>query len=146
MYVSMTMQIMRVASCGVVAVMSMAAMSPSGTAPKAPNVNALRGLERGQWELRERGVEARSRKPRRICLDDPSRLLQLRHNNGDCRRYVVDDSADHAVVTYECKGAGTGRTDLRVETPRLVQIDSQGIADGAPFSMSIEGRRTGDCQ
>lgn len=121
-------------------------MSPSGPAPKAPNMNALRGLEKGQWELRELGTEARSRKPKRICVGDPSQLLLPRHNSGDCRRYVVNDSADHAVVTYECRGAGTGRTDLRVETPRLVQIDSQGIADGAPFSMSIEGRRTGDCQ
>jgi hypothetical protein len=32
-----------------------------------------------------------------------------------------------------------------VETPRLVQIQSQGVADSAPFSFTIEARRTGDC-
>jgi hypothetical protein len=50
------------------------------------------------------------------------------------------------VVSYQCIGAGKGRTDIRVETPRLVQIDAQGIADGAPFALSLEGRRTGDCR
>jgi len=124
-----------------------AAMSPSGPAPKAPGIAALRGLEKGQWELRERGAEARKAPAKRICISDPAQLLQVKHDRArNCRRFVVSDTGNHAIVTYDCNGAGSGRTDLRVETPRLVQIDAQGVADGAPFAMSIEGRRTGDCE
>lgn len=113
--------------------------------PGGPNVAALRGLEPGQWELRERGDDPHG-EPRRICVGDPVQLLQPRHSRAACRRFVIDDSARHAVVTYECDGSGSGRTDLRVETPRLVQIDSQGVSSGAPFAVTIEGRRTGDCR
>jgi len=122
-----------------------AAMTQGGAAPSAP-VTALRQLEKGQWELRERGA-SRSQAPReRICVGDPSQLLQVQHKAGGCSRFVVADTADHAVITYQCPSRGNGRTDLRVETPRLVQIDSQGVSDGAPFALSLEGRRTGDCR
>ena len=118
-------------------------MSP-GAKPPAP-VTALRQLEKGQWELRERGAR-RDQPPRqRICVGDPAQLLRAGSRDGVCEQYIVADSADRAVVTYQCKGKGSGRTDLRVETPRLVQIQSQGITDGAPFEMHIEARRTGDC-
>ena len=48
-------------------------------------------------------------------------------------------------VQYTCPGRGFGRTHIRRETRRLVQIDTQGVAEGLPFSASIEGRRVGDC-
>lgn len=142
----MTRAIFRMAGIVPVALLSMAAMSPSGPAPKTPDMAALRSLEKGQWELRERGTEAKSNPARRICVGDPAQLLHVKHERSNCRRFVVSDDKQHAVVTYECSGEGSGRTDLRVETPRLVQIDAQGISQGAPFSMTLEGRRTGDCQ
>lgn len=108
-------------------------------------MTALRQLEAGQWELRERGAK-QAAPPQRVCVGDPAQLLQVKHGNGGCSRFVVADTNDHAVVTYQCNGRGNGRTDLRVETPRLIQIDSQGVADGAPFAVSLEGRRTGDCR
>ncbi len=40
---------------------------------------------------------------------------------------------------------GSGRTTIRVETPRLVQIETQGIADQSPFAFSAEARRIGTC-
>jgi hypothetical protein len=49
------------------------------------------------------------------------------------------------VVQYTCRGKGYGRTHIRRETGRLVQIDSQGIAGGLPFEFSAEARRVGDC-
>lgn len=121
------------------------AVSPAGSAPAASRMTALRQLEKGQWELRERGARQPSARPHRVCVGDPSQLLQVKHGDGGCSRFVIADTADHAVVSYQCEGRGNGRTDLRVETPRLVQIDSQGVANGAPFAVSIEGRRTGDC-
>jgi hypothetical protein len=122
-----------------------AAMAPAGPAPAAPRAGlmALGGLERGQWELREKGSHV---PPRRICIGDPAQLLQVQHPGASCRRFVVMDAANHAIVTYQCTDTGAGRTDLRVETPRLVQIDAQGVADSAPFSIALEGRKTGECK
>ncbi len=119
-------------------------MSPGGKVSAAP-VTALRQLEKGQWELRERGA-GRGEPPRqRICVGDPAQLLRAGSGEGACDQFIVADSADRAIVTYQCKGKGSGRTDLRVETPRLVQIQSQGVSGGAPFAVQLEGRRTGDC-
>jgi hypothetical protein len=53
---------------------------------------------------------------------------------------------EHSVtVSYVCPGMGRGRTLLRVETPRLVQIDSQGLANGAPFALRAVARKVGPC-
>lgn len=119
-------------------------MTSGGAAPAlAGGLQALRGIERGQWELRERGANT---VPRRICVEDPAQLLQVQHPGAACRRFVVMDAARRVVITYQCVDHGAGRTDLRVETSRLVQINAQGISDSAPFSMSLEGRRVGDCE
>jgi hypothetical protein len=48
-------------------------------------------------------------------------------------------------VHYTCPGSGHGRTTIRKETNRLVQIDTQGIASGSPFSRTFEARRGGSC-
>ena len=106
----------------------------------------LLGLEPGEWELRDRGEESGKGDVSRICLTDIRQLIQLRHGRNSCKRLTVEEAAKRLVVSYECGGAGTGRTDLRMETPRLVQIQSQGIAGGAPFSFSMEGRRVGACR
>ncbi|QGP79967.1 DUF3617 domain-containing protein [Sphingobium sp. CAP-1] len=112
----------------------------------APAPVALHALETGEWELRGRGEGAETRK---LCVTDLRQLLQVRHvqahNKALCRSFTVSDSPQAVSVTYDCAGAGNGRTDLRVETARLVQIRSQGVADGAPFAFSAEGRRIGAC-
>ncbi len=116
----------------------------AGTGPASGKVVAISRIEPGQWELRDRAAD-RTAQPTRLCVSDPAQLLKVRHQRQSCRDFVVDDAQDRAVVTYDCNGAGSGRTAIRVETPRLVQIDSQGIAGGAPFAMLLEGRRTGEC-
>lgn len=62
-----------------------------------------------------------------------------------CRSFVVSDSESAATVTYDCAGTGGGRTDIRVETPRLIQLRAQGVSAGAPFVHDMEGRRIGAC-
>ena len=147
MHVNFTRPMIQAIAALFVATGSMAAMSPSGKAPAPDKVAALNSLEKGQWELRERGdTPTPKSKPQRICIGEPSQLLHPLHSGANCHRFVVSDEAKHTVITYECNGHGSGRTDLRVETPRLVQIVAQGIANGAPFSVSMEGRRTGDCR
>lgn len=96
----------------------------------------------GQWELRVRepGGEVQ-----RLCLQDGRRLIQLRHPGTTCNRLVVNDAHNDVTVQYTCPGKGYGRTHIRLETEKLVQIDTQGIAEGLPFSYAMEGRRVGDC-
>lgn len=107
-----------------------------------PQLAALRGLEAGEWELRGRGEGAETRK---LCVTDLRQLLQPQHPGPVCRNFVVNDSVHAASVTYDCAAAGNGRTDLRIETSRLLQIRSQGISQGAPFSFAVEARRIGAC-
>ena len=100
-------------------------------------------LEGGSWELRMRDARVASE---RICLRDGRRLIQLRHPMlSACNRLIVSDSPAEVVVQYTCRGRGFGRTHIRRETGRLVQIDSQGVLDGLPFDVAAEGRRIGDC-
>ena len=106
-----------------------------------PALAMLGQLDAGRWELRNRDggpVE-------RICLPDARRLIQLRHPSEACDRLVVDDAASEITVQYTCRGRGYGRTHIRRENSRLVQIDTQGIADGLPFAFAAEARRVGDC-
>jgi hypothetical protein len=106
-----------------------------------PALAMLGQLDAGRWELRIRDggpVE-------RICLPDARRLIQLRHPSETCDRLVVDDAASEITVQYTCRGRGYGRTHIRRENSRLVQIDTQGIADGLPFAFAAEARRVGDC-
>ena len=42
-------------------------------------------------------------------------------------------------------GRGYGRTHIRRETSRLIQIQSQGIADGLPFEFCCRRPPVGDC-
>jgi hypothetical protein len=107
-----------------------------------PQLGMLDELEHGGWELRERGGDG---SVRNICLDNPRRLIQLRHPGLPCSTVVVEDSALQVTVQYTCRGQGYGRTQIRRETNRLIQVDSQGIVNGLPFSYSAEGRRTGAC-
>lgn len=107
-----------------------------------PGLAMLDQLERGAWELRYRGVE---RRVERLCVSDSRRLIQLRHPGPACERVVIEDSANAVTVQYICPGRGYGRTQIKRETNRLVQVTSQGIADGLPYDDVAEARRVGDC-
>jgi len=122
----------RVALAGVVGILAL-----SGA---APGVTALQGLARGQWQLREADGSLRS-----LCLGDAAQLLQLRHGTAACKVTVLDNSPGRTTVHYSCAGSGYGRTTLTVETPRLVHVDTQGIAEGQAFVLDFEGRHVGAC-
>jgi hypothetical protein len=109
---------------------------------QAPSLAMLDRLEKGSWQLRERGQDAVLQT---ICVGDARRMIQIQHPRATCSRYVIEDTPNSVTVHYTCPGAGHGRTTIRSETNRLVQIDTQGIAEGKPFSQAIEARRTGGC-
>lgn len=96
-------------------------------------------LDRGSWELRGLGDAGK------LCLHSGHELIQLRHPGAPCTTVVVDDRVSEVTVQYTCPGRGYGRTHVRRETDSLVQIDSQGIANGRPFAFATEGRRIGSC-
>lgn len=121
--------------------MACTAAGVSFAAPGAP-IRALSAIQPGQWEIHSRDNPDANRS---FCMADAKVLLQLRHPNNVCSRYVIADSVKGATVQYSCPSGGNGRTSLRVETPRLVQIETQGIADQSPFAFSAEARRVGDC-
>lgn len=105
-----------------------------------PRMAALSSIERGQWQLHEAGGASQL-----VCVADPAILLQPAHRGAGCGRFVVEDAPTSLVVHYTCPGAGHGRTSLTVETPRLVQIATSGIAGGQPFEYQYEARRIGAC-
>ena len=113
----------------------------STAAGGGPSLAMLDKLEGGHWELRERAGSP----PQSLCVPSGRRLIQLRHPGAQCDTFVVEDGPEQVVVQYTCGGHGYGRTRVRRETNRLVQIDSQGLVDGLPFNFSVEARRVGEC-
>ncbi|MBU0823113.1 MAG: hypothetical protein KKA44_03890 [Alphaproteobacteria bacterium] len=109
---------------------------------QAPSLAMLDGLEKGSWQLRERGSDTVLQT---VCVGDARKMIQIQHPRANCSRYIIEDTPKSVTVHYTCPGAGHGRTSIRSETNRLVQIDTQGIADGKPFSQAIEARRAGPC-
>lgn len=99
-------------------------------------------VERGRWELRMRDPAGAVE---RICMRDARRLIQMRHPFDNCERLIVNDTPTDVTVQYTCRGRGYGRTHIRRESNRLLQVDSQGIAEGLPFAFVAEARRIGDC-
>lgn len=98
-------------------------------------------LAKGEWTIKYRDGTPE----RKICVRSGRELIQLRHTESGCSRFVVEDAAARVTVQYTCPGNGYGRTHIRRETGSLIQIESQGIESGTPFQFAAEARRTGSC-
>lgn len=127
---------------GLIAAIGMIALGLTlPAAAQSDSLAMLGGLTKGEWTIKHRdGSE-----DRRVCVKTGQELIQLRHTETGCSRFVVEDGASKVTVQYTCPGNGYGRTNIRKETGALVQIESQGIASGAPFQFAAEARRTGSC-
>ncbi|MEL6876515.1 MAG: hypothetical protein AAGL68_00260 [Pseudomonadota bacterium] len=110
-------------------------------AAQSDGLAMLAGLSKGEWTITPRGGAS----SRKICVRSGRELIQLRHSQPNCSRFIVEDGTSEVTVQYTCPGNGYGRTNIRRETGSLVQIESQGIAEGVPFQMTAEARRTGSC-
>jgi hypothetical protein len=113
----------------------------ASAAMQAASPPLLLQLEPGQWEMRGPNNALIGS----VCLGDPARLLQPEHGTTPCPRTVLSSEPRSLTIRYTCQGTGFGRTTILVETPRLAQVDSQGIHNGAPFALHAEARRTGAC-
>ena len=98
-------------------------------------------ITKGEWTIKFRDGSP----DRKICVRSGQELIQLRHRESGCNRFVVEDAPTKVTVQYTCAGNGYGRTSIRRETPGLVQLESQGIEGGLPFQLVAEARRTGPC-
>lgn len=111
-------------------------------APKSESLLVPSQLEKGRWTLTARN----SASPvRRLCLGDSQQLVQVEHGHKACAQYIIENTPNVLTVHYSCEGAGNGRTTIRRETNRLVQIDTQGVHKGRLFDDHYEARRTGAC-
>jgi hypothetical protein len=111
--------------------------------PKLKPINAMTTVQPGLWSIHaldrgESDVPA-------FCVSDPTRLLQFRHPGQNCSRFIIADTPRVATIQYSCPGAGWGRTSVRILSPGQLRLDTQGIADNAPFALAAEAKRIGDC-
>jgi hypothetical protein len=111
-------------------------------AAQAPELAMLDSLNRGNWDLRLRSDGGH----RDICVRSGRELIQIQHNQSGCAHFVVQDEPAEVTVQYTCRGDGYGRTVIRREGNGLIQLRSQGIKDGTPFSLVGEARHTGPCR
>jgi hypothetical protein len=132
----------KISPIGVAAAIGMVALGLAlPVAAQSDSLSMLAGLTKGEWTVKYRDGAA----DRKICVKTGEELIQLRHTEVDCSRFVVEDGANKVTVQYTCPGNGYGRTNIRKETGNLVQIESQGIASGLPFQFAAEARRSGSC-
>src|SRR3954469_23665520 len=120
---------------------SLAVAALPAAATIATNDDPLARLESGKWSVKS-GDGANSRE---LCLGDPVQLVRLEHSGMACRDESVAGEARGATVQYSCPGHGYGHTILRVETPRVATIETQGLVDGRPFAYRSTARKLGPC-
>ncbi|MAW98183.1 MAG: hypothetical protein CMN72_00750 [Sphingomonas sp.] len=125
--------------------LSIVALLPvlAGAAAPKSGIAVIDALETGKWQLTEKdkpgGLD------RSVCLPDKVALIQVAYSSDECSRFVIDNQPRSGTVHYTCPGKGHGRTTLRMETPRRVEIETQGVWNGMPFNMLIDARKTGVC-
>lgn len=99
----------------------------------------LSGVSGGLWEVSGHG------RPVRVCAPDPAVLAVYEHRNSACKRTLVRDNGRSVLISYSCSGGAFGQSEISLVTPRSLSIQTQGIADGAPYKYLLEARRVGDC-
>ena len=94
------------------------------------------------WEIS--GVPG-TKGPVRQCIANVLMLAEIEHRGRNCRRSIVSDNGGSMVVSYTCAGAGFGRSQIDVLTPRSLRISTQGISDQLPFGYTVQAHRIGEC-
>ena len=92
------------------------------------------------WQLDVKGSS-----PKLMCVTDQIRLVQIEHDQPGCSRFVIANEPKSSTVHYSCQRAGWGRTTVRVQSPTLATIQTQGIAHNEPFDYSAQAHRVGVC-
>jgi hypothetical protein len=109
----------------------------------AAGPRALGPASGGLWQVAR---SAKGAPEQALCVADPVVLAQFEHRGGQCRRVVLSDRGDKAVIDYRCSDGGFGRSEITLLTPRTLRIATQGISGGAPFNYVLHARRVGNCR
>ena len=112
---------------------------------QAKDTAFLESIQRGMWQLRALNGGSSNIPASQICLGSPDYLVQMQHGSAGCEQYLVRSTPNSVTISYSCKGKGQGLTTVRKESARLLQIQSQGIRNNAPFSFVAEARFAGSC-
>ena len=120
-----------------------ASVSVAAALPQLQQIKAMMTVQPGLWTIHaldrgESDVPA-------FCVTDTARLLQFRHPGQTCSRFIIADTSRVATIQYTCPGNGWGRTSVRIISPGQLRLDTQGIADNAPFALAAEAKRVGEC-
>ncbi len=107
----------------------------------ASTPSVLSQISSGLWEISRKGSSSATR----LCLAEPLLLAQVEHRTAKCTRTVLRNDGASAVIDYNCADAGFGHSKISMLTPRSVKIETQGIADYAPFGYIVHARRIGNC-
>tara|TARA_B100000678_G_scaffold147992_1_gene123534 strand:+ start:491 stop:949 length:459 start_codon:yes stop_codon:yes gene_type:complete len=122
-------------------------MIVAAAAPDRSGLHVIDSLESGRWQLTQKQVRnGQSAIRRTVCLPDKGALIQAAHPDAQCSRFIIANQPKTGTVHYTCPGKGHGRTTLKQETPRLVQIDTQGMWNGMPFKMTLDAQKVGECR
>src|SRR3546814_10530582 len=62
---------------------------------QAPSLAMLDRLEKGRWQLTERGTQNALHS---LCLGDAQRMIQIRHPRSGCSRFVIEDKPNSVTV------------------------------------------------
>ena len=125
-----------------VALTTLAGTAAMLTLAAARQLAALSGAQPGLWEIS--GTPG-SFAPIRQCFMDIAVLARFEHRMRTCNHTVLRDGVSSTTVNYSCGGAGFGRSEVNVITPRSLRISTQGISDGMPFNYVLQARRVDDC-
>jgi hypothetical protein len=128
---------------GALMLAGIAALAVPAFAVATISIGAREKLEAGRWQVRDldNAVAATS-----VCLGDPAQLVRFGHRGKPgCSSQLLASGEEHATIQYSCRGGGYGHSAVRVETPRSVRIDTQGLSNGRPFSYRLEAQRVGPC-
>ncbi|MBA2772236.1 MAG: hypothetical protein M3438_06470 [Pseudomonadota bacterium] len=107
----------------------------------ASSPSVLSQISGGLWEISgQRGAP-----PTRLCIPQPPLLAQVEHRSAKCTQTVLRNDPASALIEYSCPGGGFGHSKITMLTPRSVRIETQGIADYAPFGYVVKARRIGNC-
>lgn len=124
---------------------AVAVTAPAQTSAPIIAPNILNTLDTGLWQFRNIGGGPSGAAVDQLCISDMKKLAQVQHNRFDCEQKLLRANMATALISYSCAGHGNGLTTIRRESDQIIQISSQGINDGAPFSFNVEARRMGSC-
>jgi hypothetical protein len=124
-----------------IALAAAAAAALPAAATIAAEDSPFGNLETGKWTVRSGDGAAE----RELCLRDPAQLVRLEHAGATCANESVAGDGRGVTIQYSCPGHGYGHTILKIETPRVATIETQGLVDGRPFAYRATARKVGPC-